>query len=831
MNHSIAMRRIALVCVIFILTGISSVFGQTLTETIVSTSGGPIPESGGLKRLVPCCGTSCYEMQISISGLSPNMNYDLTYHNWFEPLENLQILSDPLGNASTTILIDFTLYSPDIADFSTVYTLEVNGAPSTLSVIDDPYTVENPSFDLNTTYYEGIVTDWSQAVEIEAGIGSCIPDDGEDHTNTACLYYKNADHVFSRVTVIRTEVNSLTPNSLTLIYTPEEEIDVSALKIQCIDGNSDCAEMTPNISTDDYPITITLSPEMVEHLAAGNEIRVVEEFSIQDCGSVQEIPVTQLSLVPCAGIDFIQNYTMNVLVDSSGGAITYCFNIVDDDEDIPGENIEIEGIPLFNNDDFDIRFTFTNPLGENASPNTGHKELGWIVLPIDLKPLIPDYESWWGIVDVNNWLNEHIKLQFDPLQNHTTINCDLMYTAIMDVPEGFARVYEPSLAYDASEMGVCSSPGLDPLRRIVLDFSTLSYANLQSLEGGGAGFFENSALTNWYSDGEGEDENSEVWNTFMQGARFSVIFTDMIFDHTKFESVNENLVVVNDSEIISDHNFLNQCETEESCIYSCGASGFALLKNNDLRYQNHDYFKYFYAVSRDMCDRMQMVNAAMPILERSTGNATCPEWDGPINSLLTPLQLGSYDLEYRGNRVDIVPEAEPASILNQGEHFEVEFQYGMFDANGQDETILANNQWSYSQGVWEPLFDCDNQETRGRISIPLALAHRCNITVSHNQNQDNCDGIGDSSPILTYNLNGADIIASCTDVYIIDEITGEREPLVEDGAIANCSKDKMFYVDFNLGQLAADPDNEFCKKIIVRADWTYSGSAEDEYNA
>lgn len=820
------MRRCALVCVIFISTGISSVFGQTLTETIVSSSVGPIPESGGLKTLVPCGGSSGtgYIMRIHFNGLTPGSSYVLTLNNWFNEADSHPVLPEPDGTYILDIVLDFTQYQLT-DDLIADYTLLLDESPVPMLIVNrDPFIISNPNYAMTTTYYDGSYNDVIQnnAVNITPGIGSCIPTDGGSYPNTACLYYQNNFHPFTRITIISVEGNSLDPNSLTLSYTPENDIRVSSLRIQCIDGASILNEIvqsgTPNVTSMDIP----LSDAMILHLANGNEIRVVEEFVAQECGSVALSPETTLSLIPCTGTSFVQNHTMNVLVNSSGKDIEYCFNIEDD-------GVNIDGIPLFNHDNFDIRFTFTNPTETGALPNTGHKELGWIVLPIDLKPLIPSFSDSWDMADVNTWLSTHTFLQLElDNQGLTANSCSILSSPspLLSVPVDFARVYEPSMAYDASELGACTAPdNVDPLRRVVLDFSTLTDAYFQNLIDGGMISSQNSPLTNWYTQGEG----NVLWNTFMEGARFSVLFENMEFDPNQFISLDGNLHFNTNSEINTNFYF-RHCESVVDCQCNDRVGDYALFRIPQLSAINEVDF-HFYSISRNMCDRLELansdiVNPAMPILRNSVENETCPNWSTEHpNELFSPLKVHSnstQDLLFRSPKVNIDPITSDATIEDQQQSLEVDFHYKMDVPSGVTVADYQSNPWDYSSGVWESLFDCDNSENRGRVSIPLALAHRCHITVKNHQHPNGCDNNEVITTILNYNWDAPNsaALSNCSEVYILD-LSGERQPLFNaQGDIATCSLDNLFYVDFNMSELSGG-DDTYCDRINIYAKWTY----------
>jgi hypothetical protein len=821
MNSIIAFRNFSRFCVIFIISGIQPIFGQVLTETVWSSTIDPIPDQGIYEVLVPCGGFMGYQMQINITGLNTGTDYELVYNDWFGTPGSLMVTSDSLGSASTSIFIDFTDYSQSMVDFTAEYTLLLNGTPLTgLIVVHDPFVIHNPNYNLTTTYYDGSNIDvyLDAGLIIPSSIGSCIPNDGGDYTNTACLYYQNTSHSFTRITDISLDDLGLTPNSLTLRYTPENEIYVTLLKVECTDAT--CQEIIL------YPLNqttteIVISEDMILELVSGNGIRVIEEFIIQDCGSVEDFAETELRLVPCPDVDFVQNHPMNVMVDTSGPPIRYCFNIEHD-------GIDINGIPLFNDEHFDLRFTFRNPEDYDASPNTGHKELGWIVLPMDLKPLIPGFNESWTMADVNAWLAEHTFLQLEPDQDLNLDNCSALTnpSILLNIPNGFVRVFEPSMAYDSGMEGSCTEPdNLDPFRRVVLDFSQLNQNYVQMINVGDEIFNENSPLTNWYSEYEGD-----VWNTFMQGTRFSVVFQDFVFDYTQFESVNGQLTVVNDSEIIDDYYFLHDCEPEGACNYGCGAGGFSLFEIPGLLFQGLYPFHHFYVVSKDMCDRLASGNSEMPILQNLVADQNCPELSGVVNGYMTPLNNNVNDLQYRNPHVTVTPLANPPGIIDVMEYLEVEFQYGMLTQSAENIPALASNPWNYQQGSWETLFGCDHQENRGRISMPLALAHRCDISVTNNEHPNGCNGLVMSTSILSYFWNGPDTFADCADLYIIDNL-GQRQPLVDgQGNVATCSIDGLFYVDFELDQLAIANFNDPCNSIVVHAQWTYTGANDPNGN-
>ncbi|MCB0762707.1 MAG: hypothetical protein KDC12_14360, partial [Flavobacteriales bacterium] len=573
MNRTIAMRRCALVCALFTLTSIIPIFGQTLTETITHPLIDPLPQEGAFELLVPCGGPvddedaqiEGYLMNIQLSGLTEGEYYELVYNADFfatNGVQNIQLDAE-VSETSFDIPIGFCNYVVSNDPLQASYQLYLGGVMdgelvASLMIVYDPFVINNPNYDLTTTYYDGV------EIDVDNDMDLIIPPNGV-YPNSSNLYYQNDSHPFSRITDITLDDNGLVPNSLTLFYIPEDEIAPLLVRIECVDpGCSGSSIDITDFTT--IPVEIPLDGWPVDELAGGHSIRVVEEFVIQDCGTVADVAETAFRLSPCGCGDFVQTHTMNALVTPYGGNIQFCFNMERD-------GVDIEGIPLFNDgdDDFDIRYTFSNPAVSESQSNTGHKEMGWIVVPIDLRPLIPTFDDSWTIEQVNTWLSANTYLQLDPyvdIPEGAQPGCQIEGTdpdsPIILAPDGFVQVYQNNIGM--TELGECDvQQNLDLYRRIAFDFSkltndyALAHTDVLNTDG---------PLTNWYGDGE-----ANLWNTFMEGTSFSLLIKNLEFDHTMFRSVNGNSTIANDAEIIDEYYFLHSCDPEGACSYTCGAGG------------------------------------------------------------------------------------------------------------------------------------------------------------------------------------------------------------------------------------------------------------------
>ncbi len=575
------------------------------------------------------------------------------------------------GNG-TEITTDGTLQTIEIPlNFSTYNGFQIGqleysfDTPTNPTINPSNLSVELPTFDVTVSYQVQDENDPSVWIDLpwlnSLAVGEPAP-----------LYYKNEDAVYRRITEFtNTSSNPLVSMHFNYFEEQELSLDLDQIVIQKIPSNTS-STIPQSIFESNFPINFISSGNP---LLPNEMIRFTEEFSIESCSTGPSLSSIELFSCPDFKEQTLLSVWSDINVSAHNSPIDFCFDI-EESADLCSENI------------FSALFSLSNPSAPSNAVNTGHKELGWYVLPIDLEALLDP-----GLELSNATIFLHLYEG----------SCGSAPSITIDVTgSNFVNVYDENLSFENCAF---IPSDFDFKRRLAFDFSVLD--NLLPIN--------NGVLEDWF-DGE--------YKTLMEGTGITIEFANLTVGNGPMAAIDSDGAVLNPSLLSSSLSELG-CGDPGSILFQ--ASG-----NNDS----------YYAVYRDMCEQLDFDNlngfGLRPQLFQDNGESTpgtntlsCPNFSsgnlnpfihkvGETNELVYEL---NQDAEIYGNPLDI--ELEDQSGL-----YEVEFELQLAIpelvqiVDGMDvpvSDIDGMNPFNlYSTGGPE-ILGCDNFEHRAQLIIPATL--------------------------------------------------------------------------------------------------------------
>ncbi|MEO0405479.1 MAG: hypothetical protein AAF193_11460, partial [Bacteroidota bacterium] len=278
-------------------------------------------------------------------------------------------------------------------------------------------------------------------------------------------------------------------------------------------------------------------------------------------------------------------------------------------------------------------------------------------------------------------------------------------------PSQLGRVSEITRPFGQPD-GTCDIPCTppsegDPWRRIAIDFSTMT--NL-----------ETDVFSDWFTPG--------VFQSFLEGTRFEIVFNNLSFNSDNFDLNNAFSNVSNDQPIALGYNF-DHAAIGTDLPHNCG-TGLALFEISGATGPSERPKRVNHSFYRNPCDILEDAPQVIsphayefiPLLDGSCNNTDSDN----LNPYADRLHIDEDEegfLNYSRPRMNIVPTTTPDNILEDvNDEFTTVFNCSFDD-------LLIDNPWEFNNDQWEPLFDCTGSEYHGRVSFPYFLLERCDLEI------------------------------------------------------------------------------------------------------
>ncbi|MGB0424245.1 MAG: hypothetical protein ACPGED_07980, partial [Flavobacteriales bacterium] len=377
------------------------------------------------------------------------------------------------------------------------------------------------------------------------------------------------------------------------------------------------------------------------------------------------------------------NHIMNATIEDDLDPIDYCFDILPN-----------QGIDPCSNQTFDVEFSFYNPGGSEDQEN-GMKELGWVVIPIDLEAF--------GITSIADlFVPGRVQLRAHSIGaegSHCSWGPDGTSIDLSTLDPNFVNYYSENLGFPDG----CTPNEPDDFRRIAFNFSLLD----QNV---------GNALINWYDD--------SVFNTFNTNSKFSIVFSDLTIDLDNITVIDVEANVLGENPLVLSSNPEWGCGNEGYTFFQ--ANGGSALPN--VWSANNSY----YTVYRTMCEQLiserdnllemrpQLYLEDSEFLLNDPLVGCSPEFEEGIQNPFVHVAEGEDYITYNNNNeYSAYAEALDGDFELElpGSSLAIEFDYGMYLNE-----IADLNLWDFNPGEQVDLFNpCPSTQLMGRISMPIYL--------------------------------------------------------------------------------------------------------------